>query len=187
MSDKYKKLPKWADAFFDAFAKYGSQEAARKVAEKSGGPKSPSSISNWKRYSDAFRLELDKARIRHGELLEAELTRRAMHGRPEQVIYRGQIAYQRNPSTGQLLRDENEQFIPVVIRKYSDALLTLKLRAELPEKYGGTDQLAMVAMRDAKDHEDHEAPSKEEFKKRLRKLREVRKAELVVLDGGKSS
>jgi len=186
MSEKYKTMPEWADLFFDKLAQYGSQEAARRSCEQAGfKTKAPSTVSNWKKNSSEFRKRFDEAKIRHCEILEAELARRAIFGRDEPVVYRGQIQYQRNPATGVLLRDEEDRPIPVTIKKYSDDLLKLKLRAEMPDKYGGTEGIAIAALARAKDHEgDTVAPAKAELVDRLKRLREGKRAELKLIDGG---
>jgi hypothetical protein len=179
---KYEKMPPWADRFFDLYARYGSQEAARRGVDL----KSASSISNWKKNNKEFAKRFDEARIAHQELLEYELSKRAVWGIEEPVIYRGQPQFQRNPATGQLIKDEDGAFVPVRVRKYSDQLLVLKLKSEMPDKYGGQEQIALAAIRDAKSDEDHSAPSKQELRERLKKLRESKKQELELIQGGKA-
>jgi hypothetical protein len=60
--------------------------------------------------------------------LEAEAWRRAVEGVAEPLV-----------SMGKLVRDENDQ--PIAIRKYSDALMAVLLRAHKPEKYAERKQV----------------------------------------------
>lgn len=177
MSEKYKNLPDWSDKFFDVLARYGVQEVARRAVKL----KSAGAITAWKKNNTEFMRRFDAAKIAHQEVLEGEMVRRAVHGREETVIYRGQPQYQRNPATGVLLKDDGDEYIPVTVTRYSDQLLLAKLKAEMPDKYGGSDTLALTAIRNAKENEDHVAPSKAELVDRLKRMREGKKAELALV------
>ena len=69
-------------------------------------------------YAKAFAA----AKLEAGELIEDEAVRRAHEGFDEPVVYQGRIS-----------KDEYEQ--PLVVRKYSDALLMKLMDGFLPEKY----------------------------------------------------
>lgn len=181
-------LPGWSETFFDALAKYGTQEAGARAAGVT-----PGTITHWKKNNEEFNLGVQIAKQRHNEILESELARRAIFGRDEPVIYRGQIQYQRDPATGQLLRDESGQPVPVTVKRYSDQLLLAKLKAEMPHKYGGAEGAALAALqRENKDAAEADT-TKEELTQKLLKIRETamrsleagEEPKLKALPGGK--
>lgn len=82
--------------------------------------------------------------------LEAVAFHRATHGIDEPVIHQGQLMYRRQPLTkaeltrasehdlevvGELERDENGDPIPLTVRKPSDRMLEILLKAHRPNKY----------------------------------------------------
>lgn len=69
------------------------------------------------------------------DVLENEARRRAVDGVEDVIVQKGIQAFVRDPATGELVLDENGKPIPLTIRKYSDGLLTLLLKANRPEKY----------------------------------------------------
>lgn len=71
---------------------------------------------------DAFAADWDEALEIATDALEAEARRRALHGVEEPLV-----------SKGRILRDDDGN--PVVIRRYSDSLMQMLLRAHRPEKY----------------------------------------------------
>lgn len=73
-------------------------------------------VYRWRENSERFRLKWDEAITHSTDLLEAEARRRGMSGVDEAVFHRG-----RQVGT---------------VRKYSDGLLTVLLRAHRPEKFG---------------------------------------------------
>lgn len=96
-------------AFLMAYSDAGTVKAA---AEQARVPRSTHQI--WlkdPRYQEAFSLAQELA----GDLLEQEAIRRAAHGVPEPVFYRGEVVG--------------------AVKKYSDALLTFLLKGNRPEKF----------------------------------------------------
>lgn len=63
---------------------------------------------------------------------EYELRRRAIEGVVEPVLFKGQPVYRRDPETGDLLRDENGDYIPVTVSIRSDRLLEVYTRSHRP-------------------------------------------------------
>lgn len=67
--------------------------------------------------------------------LEDEADRRGVRGYDEPVIHKGIQAFVRDARTGELELDANNQPIPLTIRRYSDRMLELLLKARRPEKF----------------------------------------------------
>lgn len=67
--------------------------------------------------------------------LEDEADRRGVRGYEEPVIHKGIQAFVRDPVTGALELDANNQPIPLTIRRYSDRMLELLLKARRPDKF----------------------------------------------------
>lgn len=61
------------------------------------------------------------------ELLEAELQERVHIGVPVPVVYKGEMTYRRCPDTGQILRNHDDEPIPLVIYEKSAELLKFAL------------------------------------------------------------
>lgn len=69
------------------------------------------------------------------DYLEKEAQRRAVDGYEEPVVHKGIQAFVRDAQTGALELDENGQPIPLTVRRYSDRLLEILLKARRPEKF----------------------------------------------------
>lgn len=69
------------------------------------------------------------------DYLEQEAQRRAVEGYEEPVVHKGIQAFVRDPETGELELDQNGRPIPLTIRRYSDRLLEVLLKARRPEKF----------------------------------------------------
>ena len=86
-------------------------------------------------YAAAFAEAQDQA----AQILEDEAIRRAHEGYDEPVIYQGEQCYQRedivDPETGEITGSRVNLDKPLVIRKYSDSLLTFLLKGFRPNKY----------------------------------------------------
>lgn len=76
-----------------------------------------------------------RAQEQYVESLEAEAHRRGVTGVQRPYLYKGEMVYRRDPDTGELVRDSENQPIPIMIHEYSDRMLELMLKAEDPEKY----------------------------------------------------
>lgn len=69
------------------------------------------------------------------DYLEQEAQRRAVEGYEEPVVHKGIQAFVRDPTTGELELDAHGRPIPLTIRRYSDRLLEVLLKARRPEKF----------------------------------------------------
>ena len=69
------------------------------------------------------------------DYLEQEAQRRAVEGYEEPVVHKGIQAFVRDPVTGELELDAHGRPIPLTIRRYSDRLLEVLLKARRPEKF----------------------------------------------------
>ena len=69
------------------------------------------------------------------DYLEQEAQRRAVAGYEEPVVHKGIQAFVRDATTGELELDENGKPIPLTIRRYSDRLLEVLLKARRPETF----------------------------------------------------
>jgi hypothetical protein len=76
---------------------------------------------------------------RAADRLEAEAWRRAVDGNDDVMTHQGKVIYHiyptGHPRGGELITDFLGDPMPVVIRRYSDRLLELLLKAARPEKF----------------------------------------------------
>jgi len=66
---------------------------------------------------------------------EEEANRRAIHGVDEPVIYKGEMQYRIDHTTGLPMLDENDEPIPLTVRRPSDTLLIFLMKGANPGKY----------------------------------------------------
>jgi len=69
------------------------------------------------------------------DYLEQEAQRRAVDGYEEPIVHKGIQAFVRDAETGNLELDANGKPIPLTVRRYSDRLLEILLKARRPEKF----------------------------------------------------
>lgn len=69
------------------------------------------------------------------DYLEQEAQRRAVDGYEEPVVHKGIQAFVRDPTTGELELDVNGKPVPLTIRRYSDRMLEILLKARRPDKF----------------------------------------------------
>ncbi len=69
------------------------------------------------------------------DYLEQEAQRRAVAGYEEPIVHKGIQAFVRDAVTGELELDVNGRPIPLTVRRYSDRLLEVLLKARRPEKF----------------------------------------------------
>ena len=67
---------------------------------------------------------------------EYELRRRAIEGHNEPIFYQGNPVWKRDPATGEVLLDEDFEPVQLTVRKVSDKLLELYLKANRKAKWG---------------------------------------------------
>lgn len=100
------------------------------------------SVKYHRDVDEDFSREYDEALEEASDLLEKEAHRRGVRGIDKPVTYQGKIMYERYPEdwpdkekAGKYRTDFLGEPIPVVIREYSDRMLELLLKANLPDKY----------------------------------------------------
>ncbi len=120
--------------FLNNLALYGNVSAALKFSGWSR-----SNMRHWREQDALFQQQYEIAMERAADMLEAEATRRAVTGYDDVVVYQGKVVYHQyppgHPQQGQLMLDEWGDPIPVVVRKYSDRMLELLLKAARPERF----------------------------------------------------
>jgi hypothetical protein len=89
----------------------------------------------WLRDDSEYAEDFKQATVAAAGLIEDKAVERAVEGWEEPVIYQGELVFRRDPETHVVLRDENLEPIPLMVRKHSDALLTTLLKAWLSKKY----------------------------------------------------
>jgi hypothetical protein len=105
------------ERFLNALAETGNITAAVVLAGTSR-----TRVYELRKVDEDFRAAWDEAENSASDKLEAEAWRRAVDGVPEPLV-----------SAGKIVRDDDGN--PIAIRRYSDAMLTLLLKARRPEKF----------------------------------------------------
>ena len=91
----------------------------------------------WAKEDEAFKAEWDEAEQQGIDRLEAEAFRRAHDGVEDYVVSQGKLVY--------IVDEETGQKAPLVKRVYSDALMSLLLKAHRPERYKDRHEMAIDA------------------------------------------
>lgn len=102
-----------------------------------------STYYDWRDHDEAFKALLPDAQADACDTLEFAAYERAVKGIEEPVVSMGRIVYEEVPAKDKdgnpLLDKDGHQIMkqgkPLMIRKYSDSLLTTLLKANLREKY----------------------------------------------------
>jgi hypothetical protein len=114
---KLKLTPARQERFLKALAETGNITAAVALAGTSR-----TRVYELRKVDENFRAGWDEAENTASDKLEAEAWRRAVDGVQEPLV-----------SGGKIVRDDDGN--PIAIRRYSDAMLTLLLKARRPEKF----------------------------------------------------
>lgn len=87
-----------------------------------------------------FRQRWNDSLSEAADLLELEARRRAEKGVDEPVIYQGAVAGQWLNEAGEVCKHDTPgaKFVPITIKRYSDALLQFLLKGVRPKKYRET-------------------------------------------------
>lgn len=111
------------EKFLEALAIHGVHTTAAKMAGVG-----LSTTKAWRK-DPAFELRCDEALEEAADEAENELRRRAIHGAPQQLTYKGQLMYERDPASGELLLDDDFKPIPIWVNQKSDRLLEVLVKA----------------------------------------------------------
>jgi len=103
--------------FLEALAETGVVSLAARIAGTSR-----TRVYELRKGDEEFATAWEDAEERAADALEAEAWRRAVDGVPEPLV-----------SAGKVVRDDDGQ--PITIRRYSDALHTLLLKARRPDRF----------------------------------------------------
>jgi hypothetical protein len=109
-------------AFLSAYAELGNVKRAAKAAAISR-----ESHYDWLAQSPEYAASFALAKAVAGAVLEDEAHRRAVRGTTELVVSQGAVVTYEDPRTGETK--------PVRRRRYSDSLLMMLLKGNLPDKY----------------------------------------------------
>jgi hypothetical protein len=114
---RLKLTPARQERFLKALAETGNITAAVELAGTSR-----TRVYELRKVDENFRAAWDEAENSASDKLEAEAWRRAVDGVQEPLV-----------SGGKIVRDDDGN--PIATRRYSDAMLTLLLKARRPEKF----------------------------------------------------
>jgi hypothetical protein len=114
---RLKLTPARQERFLKALAETGNITAAVELAGTSR-----TRVYELRKVDEDFRAAWDEAENSASDKLEAEAWRRAVDGVQEPLV-----------SAGKIVRDDDGN--PIATRRYSDAMLTLLLKARRPEKF----------------------------------------------------
>lgn len=130
----YRLFKKRKRKFLNALAQSGNVSGSLKAAGWNRD-----NMLYWKKNDPLFAHQYDLAIDKAADMLEAEATRRAVNGYEDVQLYQGKVVYHQypvgHPRQGEFMLDEWGDPIPVVVRKYSDRLLELLLKAARPDKF----------------------------------------------------
>ena len=115
-------------AFLEAFKEFGHDGAAAAIVDIT-----VSEVEKWKEVDEQFLAMYDDAYQYFSGTLVKEAITRARDGWDEPIVHRGEVQYLKDPETGQPILDDDLVPIPATIRKKSDGLLKMALRANLEE------------------------------------------------------
>lgn len=118
------------EAFLRAYAATGVVGTA---CDRTGVPRS--TVSHWRSEDDAFDEACDAAYRDAVDAAETELRNRAVHGVEEPVMYKGEPVWKRDPSTGEVLLDDDFNPVPLTVTRRSDRLLEVYMKAN-SDRYG---------------------------------------------------
>ena len=95
----------------------------------------------WMTQDETFVELFQSARRAWADRVRDWINRAAMEGIPEPVFYKGQKQYERDPDTGELLRDAQGHKVPVTVNKRDNKVLLRLAEANLDEfakgRHGG--------------------------------------------------
>ena len=133
-----KRTPKLEQIILEELARGGNKTEAVTAA----GVTLPT-LRNWRKDDKEFNAACETALEAYAESLQAEVRRRGRDGWMEPVFFRGQLALvPLMDSAGQIVYDDEKTdddgnkmpvMVPAAIRKYSDRMLELEAKRQIPE------------------------------------------------------
>ena len=124
-------------AFLAAYKEFGHDGAAVATAGIT-----LSELQHWKE-DEQFFLKYEEAFELFSGTLVREAIVRARDGWDEPIVHHGEVQYLKDPETGQVLLDDELKPIPATIRKKSEGLLKLALKANI-EQYNPQSKVEMA-------------------------------------------
>ena len=116
------------ELFLMAYAKHGIlTESLRASGTKEGD------YHRWMTQDEVFAGLFQEARRAWGDKIREWVNNVAMDGVPEPVVYKGQIQYERDPDTGEIVYDVRGQKVPVMVPKRDNRVLLRLAEANLDE------------------------------------------------------
>ena len=135
------------------FTELAATDHVQKAVAKSGLPSR--TVYSWRDNDVDFARRWTEARERYVDNIEAEAYRRAVEGLDEPLSHQGQLSYvYKRGADGKILKDEETGFfVPevdehgrprvVTVKKYSDSLLALMLKAKRKREYGDSSKVEL--------------------------------------------
>lgn len=118
-------------SFIEEFSNHGVVAQACRVIGISR-----SRYRKWMEEDEVFAILHKDAREDAIDQGEMELRRRAVEGHVEPVLFHGSPVWKRDPQSGEILYDDDGEPVPLTVRKISDRLLEIYLKANRKAKYG---------------------------------------------------
>ncbi|QNN99826.1 hypothetical protein P67b_00067 [Ruegeria phage Tedan] len=127
----------WAEwprqaAVAEAMAYSPSLSAAARIAQVP-----VDQVYKWKARYHLFRRALELMKPLYADKLRDTIHERGVLGYQKPVIYKGELQFQRDPKTGELMLDDDFEPIPLMETIVSDRLLERMADANLPEYANG--------------------------------------------------
>ena len=135
------------ERFLELFIKLGHQGSVCSEMGISYG-----TVQNWKRDEDFLLLHV-AAKEEFDGSLHAEIIKRARDGYEEPLIYKGQVQYLRDPTTGEVLLDDGLLPTVATVTRRSDRLLAMAAKANI-ESYKPTSTVEITGP-DGKPIQNH--------------------------------
>lgn len=107
------------EVFLQAFALTANVRAA---CMKAGIDRS--TVYQWQEHDEFFSLRFKQAELDANDVIRAEMFRRAVQGVEKPMVSMGKVVY---------TTDEQGKPKPMMVREYSDSLLSLLAKARMPE------------------------------------------------------
>ena len=117
------------ERFLTAYAEHGILTKALRASEITSAD-----FNRWMTQDEVFATEMfQDARRAWADRIRGWVNEAAMEGIPEPVVYKGQIQYERDPDTGEIVRDARNRRVPVTVNKRDNRVLLRLAEANLDE------------------------------------------------------